>query len=133
MDWKDSPEQAAFRAEVRTLIDDRLPARYKQMAAAGGPGERAWEFDRKSPDPEVRKAATDWHAALNERKWVAPHTSRHVLPAWHGPAPGPQSSAQSFRSPSGYTPRACSLSCGTACHAYATAPGSSPTPRRRPC
>ena len=73
MDWKDSPEQAAFRAEVRTLIDDRLPARYKQMAAAGGPGERAWEFDRKSPDPEVRKAATDWHAALNERKWVAPH------------------------------------------------------------
>jgi alkylation response protein AidB-like acyl-CoA dehydrogenase len=43
------------------------------MAERGGPGERAWEFDRKSPEPEARQAASDWHAALNERGWVAPH------------------------------------------------------------
>ncbi len=74
MDWKDSPEQAAFREEVRAIIEAKLPERYKAAAAtAGGPGERAWEFDRKSPDPVARKAATDWHAALAERGWVAPH------------------------------------------------------------
>lgn len=73
MDWNDTPEQAAFRNEVRALIEDRLPARYKHMAATGGYGERQWEFDRKSSDPEARQAAIDWHAALAERDWVAPH------------------------------------------------------------
>ena len=73
MDWNDTPEQAAFRREVRTLIEERLPQRYKQMAATGGYGERQWEFDRKSPDAEARQAAIDWHAALAERDWVAPH------------------------------------------------------------
>jgi alkylation response protein AidB-like acyl-CoA dehydrogenase len=73
MDWKDTPEQARFRDEVRGVIDSRMPARYKDAAARGGPGERAWEFDRKSPEANVRKAAMDWHAALNERGWVAPH------------------------------------------------------------
>jgi alkylation response protein AidB-like acyl-CoA dehydrogenase len=76
MDWKDTPEQAAFRAEVRGVIASRLPRRYREAAARGGPGERAWEFDRKSPDPEVRRAAIEWHAALNERGWVAPHWPR---------------------------------------------------------
>jgi len=73
VDWNDSPEQAEFRREVRSLIEARLPRRYQEMARAGGPGERAWEFDRKSEDPAVRQAAVDWHAALNERGWVAPH------------------------------------------------------------
>ena len=73
MDWKDTPEQAAFRREVRQLIETRLPERYRLAAARGGLEERPWETDRKSPDPAVRKAAMDWHAALHERGWVAPH------------------------------------------------------------
>ncbi|MFN8558024.1 MAG: acyl-CoA dehydrogenase family protein [Dehalococcoidia bacterium] len=73
MDWRDSPEQAAFRAEVQALIRSRLPARYRDEAAAGELRERAWETDRKSADPEARRAALDWHAALAERRWVAPH------------------------------------------------------------
>jgi alkylation response protein AidB-like acyl-CoA dehydrogenase len=73
MDWKDSPEQAAFRAEVQQLIATRLPDRYRQQAAAGVVRERPWETDRKSADPEARRAAMEWHAALNERGWVAPH------------------------------------------------------------
>jgi hypothetical protein len=73
MDWNDTPEQAAFRREVRQVIETKLPERYRIAAASGGPGERAWEFDRKSPDPSVVKAAVDWHAALAERGWVAPH------------------------------------------------------------
>ncbi len=73
MDWKDSPEQAAFRTEVKALIEARLPQRYRELAAVGGVEGRAWEFDRKSADPEVRRAAADWHRALSERGWVAPH------------------------------------------------------------
>jgi len=73
MDWRDNSEQAAFRAEVRALIEARLPARYREMAEQGGPGERQWEFDRKSPDAAAREAAVAWHAALAERGWVAPH------------------------------------------------------------
>jgi alkylation response protein AidB-like acyl-CoA dehydrogenase len=73
MDWRDTPEQAAFRAEVRELIEDRLPDRYRGLAEAGEVEGRAWEFDRKSGDPEVRQAAADWHRALSEHRWVAPH------------------------------------------------------------
>lgn len=73
MDWHDSPEQAAFRTAVRSLIEQRLPRRYKDFARSGGPGERQWENDRKSADPVAKQAAIDWHAALAERGWVAPH------------------------------------------------------------
>ena len=66
MDWSDSPEQAAFRAEVRTLLDEKLPERYR---APGG----NWARDRRSPDPEARRAARDWTDALAERNWFAPH------------------------------------------------------------
>ncbi len=73
MDWKDTPEQAAFRSEVSTLIDTRLPTRYRELAARGAMPERAWENDRKSDMPDEVAAAVDWHAALAERHWVAPH------------------------------------------------------------
>ncbi len=76
MDWADTPAQAAFRHEVQELILTRLPTRYQEMAAHGGPGERIWEFDRKSPDASARTAAADWHRALNDRGWVAPHWPR---------------------------------------------------------
>jgi len=69
MDWDDSPEQAAFRAEVRGVIEGELPERYRR---GEGPGERAWEFDRKSDDPAAREAAGQWLRALTDRKWVAP-------------------------------------------------------------
>ena len=72
MDWNDTPEQGSFRNEVRDLIGTGLPERYRALASRGG-GERTWEFDRKSADPGARKAASDWHRALHERGWVAPH------------------------------------------------------------
>ena len=72
MDWRDSEEQAVFRAEVQEVIEARLPARYKDMAARNAPAERVWEFDRRSPNADQRQAAHDWHAALSERGWVAP-------------------------------------------------------------
>ncbi|MCC6959726.1 MAG: acyl-CoA dehydrogenase family protein [Dehalococcoidia bacterium] len=76
MDWHDSQEQTAFRSSVRALIAERLPERYRAFARSGGPGERQWENDRKSTDAAARQAAIDWHAALAERGWVAPHWPR---------------------------------------------------------
>lgn len=65
MDWNDTPEQAAFRQEVRTLIQEKRPERYRN----GG----NWMADRRSSDPEARAAADAWTAALSERGWFAPH------------------------------------------------------------
>ena len=74
MDWNDTTEQAHFRSEVREVIANGLPDRYRRMAVErGGPGERQWEFDRKASDPSARAAAEAWHGALYERRWVAPH------------------------------------------------------------
>ena len=73
MDWRDTEEQQRFRADVRSLIAERLPGRYVELARRGAMPERAWENDRKSDDAQAQRAAGDWHAALAERRWVAPH------------------------------------------------------------
>lgn len=67
MDWNDTPEQAAFRDEVRAVIEQRLPSRYQALAEHAHEGERQWEFDRKSEDPEARQAASEWATALSEQ------------------------------------------------------------------
>ena len=69
MDWNDTAEQAAFRAEVRTLIEEQLPERYRD-----GAGD--WQNDRVSDDPQVRETAQGWVDALAEEGWVAPHWPR---------------------------------------------------------
>ena len=70
MEWQDSPEQAAFRSEVRGFIEARLPRHYRDRPP-GAPDE--WVADRKAPEPERREAAREWAVALGERGWVAPH------------------------------------------------------------
>jgi len=65
MDWLDTPEQAAFRAEVRELIETKLPERYQQ-------GLGGWDEDRVSDDPAIRQAAKDWGDALSAKGWFAP-------------------------------------------------------------
>ena len=71
MDWNDTEEQAAFRAEVRDLIGSKLPARY------ANPGDQSfeggWDADRTSGDAEREGAAKEWAGALAERGWIAPH------------------------------------------------------------
>ncbi len=76
MDWSDTAEQAAFRAQVRSVIDAHLPARYRHQAEQAHAGERVWEFDRKSADAGARSAAVEWATALSARGWVAPHWPR---------------------------------------------------------
>ncbi|GMU40065.1 MAG: acyl-CoA dehydrogenase [Chloroflexota bacterium] len=72
MDWSDSPEQAAFRNEVRSVIQGKLPARYRGDGVEEGE-DAGWDVDRKSADPAARQAAVDWQNALAEKGWVAPH------------------------------------------------------------
>jgi hypothetical protein len=69
MDWNDTPEQASFRSEVKSLIDDRLPDAYQ-----GGKGE--WVQDRKSENATKRNAAQAWQDALSNKGWIAPHCWR---------------------------------------------------------
>jgi alkylation response protein AidB-like acyl-CoA dehydrogenase len=72
MDWEDTPEQAAFRNEVRTFIQERLPAYYRQPREDDEP-ENDWQFDMKNGSPEAKAAAREWIDALHERGWSAPH------------------------------------------------------------
>jgi hypothetical protein len=73
MDWSDSPEQAAFRADVRQFIKDRLPQRYRtvQEDEVDEGVVTGWQADRRSEEPERREAATQWASALAERGWIA--------------------------------------------------------------
>ena len=73
MDWNDSPEQAAFRTEVRSFIDVRLPDVYRRQVVDLGEGFMQWVFDRNSDDLELHSAAREWAEALAERGWVAAH------------------------------------------------------------
>ena len=74
MDWADSPEQAAFRAEVRAMFAGRTPDYYRERAARGLDSD--WSADRRSGEPERERAANDWTQALFERGWFAPQLPR---------------------------------------------------------
>ncbi|MGE0229296.1 MAG: acyl-CoA dehydrogenase family protein [Dehalococcoidia bacterium] len=71
MNWDDTPEQAAFREEVRSFIEERLPAAYRSHEH--GAGMLSWYRHRKSENGALRGAAQEWASALSERGWVAPH------------------------------------------------------------
>src|SRR5690606_17856889 len=74
MDWADSPEQTAFRQSVRDFVRDRLPRRYRDQAEGvfDHEAEGGWQADRKSADPERRRAAEESASALAARGWIAP-------------------------------------------------------------
>ena len=71
MDWSDTAEQAAFRAEVREAFADGIPAYYRERAARGLDSD--WGQDRRSGDPEREGAANAWTDALFAHGWFAPH------------------------------------------------------------
>jgi alkylation response protein AidB-like acyl-CoA dehydrogenase len=71
MDWEDTPEQAAFRQEVRSFIEERLPAYYRTRP--DDEPENDWQYDMSLGSPEAKAAAREWIDALHERGWSAPH------------------------------------------------------------
>lgn len=79
IDFADTPEQAAFRAEVRAFIADRFPPAYRPDPDAANSLEPEdvlgynWAADVDAADPARRDGARAWAAALAERGWIAPH------------------------------------------------------------
>ncbi len=59
MDMSFTPEQVAFRREVRDWIEQAMPAEMKRKAASGAHFEPL--------------EALEWHRILYEKGWIAPH------------------------------------------------------------
>lgn len=91
MDWRDTPEQEAFRTEVRDFIGQRFPAQYEPDTASEQSLEPEdvwgynWTVDARSGDTARREAAIEWATALAERGWVAPHWPTRYGGAGLGP------------------------------------------------
>ena len=91
MDWNDTPEQSTFRAKVQRFFQEKLPQRYKERHSSAEIGTmvatdsatiqytgRDWNHDRRSTDPEVRKAADQWAKALAAEGYVAASWSKEL-------------------------------------------------------
>lgn len=82
IEFRDTPEQAAFRSEVRAFIEGRFPRTYVPEPDAANSLEPEdvlgynWAADIDSPDPARREGARAWAAALADRGWIAPHWPR---------------------------------------------------------
>jgi hypothetical protein len=79
VNWEDSPEEAAFRREVRAFIGVRFPAGYvpdhkdeHSMEPEDVWGYN-WPVDRVSADPARRDGARQWAKALADMGWITPH------------------------------------------------------------
>jgi alkylation response protein AidB-like acyl-CoA dehydrogenase len=76
VEWNDSPEQAAFRADVRSFVQGRLPAYYQDHESRRHEDsglENDWQQDLHNGTPDQQTAAKDWSLALSERGWGQPH------------------------------------------------------------
>jgi alkylation response protein AidB-like acyl-CoA dehydrogenase len=74
MEFRDTPDEAGFRAQVRTLVREHFPN--------GGPEVDPYETD------EQREQTAAWRRALAQRGWIAPHWPKEYGGA--GMSPGEQ-------------------------------------------
>jgi alkylation response protein AidB-like acyl-CoA dehydrogenase len=82
MDFRDNTQEATWRQEVRTFIQQELPERFRPNARERGGNE--WEETRplRQEDTQARAggdvrvrggaALREWRQKLADRKWVAP-------------------------------------------------------------
>ena len=74
MDWEDNSEQAGFRNKVQSVIEAKLPARYRRMSEEFYKETHyRWAVDRNSDSSDERNDAKEWFTAISEEGWVAPH------------------------------------------------------------
>jgi len=62
MDFRDTPEEAAFRQEVREFLRMELPEQARGLGLAEGPGVWRSRFE----------ALAEWRKRLAEKGWIAP-------------------------------------------------------------
>ena len=55
MDWNDTAEQAEFRSQVRTFIQERLPEQYRRMDDTSQGHLVPWFRHRRSADERLRQ------------------------------------------------------------------------------
>jgi alkylation response protein AidB-like acyl-CoA dehydrogenase len=74
LDWEDNKEQAGFRTKVKSVIEAKLPSRYKKMSKEFFKATPyRWAIDRNSDNVNERKDAEEWFNSISEEGWVAPH------------------------------------------------------------
>jgi len=71
MDFHDTPEEAAFRAEVRAFIDAECPPSIRRRGLHAMFGGGGWDDIRLSTD-EYRQLNATWAKKLAEKGWIAP-------------------------------------------------------------
>ncbi len=69
MDFRDSPEEAVFRGEVRSFIEAECP---KDLRRAGVRGAMFGGGSAGAYGPEYRELSRGWQRKLAERGWAAP-------------------------------------------------------------
>ncbi len=79
MDWRDTPEQAAWRNEVREFVETELPSEFRELDSLG---EDAY-FQR--PGSPLAGAFDRWRGALAGRGWIAAHWPKEYGGAGLGP------------------------------------------------
>lgn len=91
MNWDDSPQQRAFREQVRSFIQKGFPPEYTPDAEREHSLEPEdvwgynWIIDVREGALERRRAARRWADALAERGWTAPHWPKAYGGAGLGP------------------------------------------------
>ncbi|MFB0900657.1 MAG: acyl-CoA dehydrogenase family protein [Dehalococcoidia bacterium] len=74
MNWEDNDNQADFRLKVQSVINNKLPDRYKKMSKEFyKETPYRWAKDRNSKKDNEINDANDWFEAISEKGWVAPH------------------------------------------------------------
>ncbi len=71
MDFHDTPEEAAFRTEVRAFIDTECPAGIRRRGFGAMFGGGGWDDIRMGTD-EYRARNAEWAKTLAGRGWIAP-------------------------------------------------------------
>src|SRR5579884_3450563 len=67
VEFQDSPEEAAFRAEVRSFIQEHFTDRMKSLAA------RDLGYNMENASPDQAPLLKEWRQALASRGWITPH------------------------------------------------------------
>jgi alkylation response protein AidB-like acyl-CoA dehydrogenase len=71
MDFRDTPEEATFRREIRAFIAGECPAGIKRRGLGAMFGGGGWDDIRLSTD-EYRALNAAWAKKLADRGWIAP-------------------------------------------------------------